>query len=303
MQTILTLQITIFSLVAVGFLLKRMKMIGDAGQKNINDMVIYIVLPCNILKAFLSSAKDGIPADCIGVLLISLGIQIFCFFYGKLMYRSETEGHRKCLEYATLCSNAGFMGNPIAEGMFGMEGLMLASIYLIPQRIMMWSFGLPIFSGSHDTKKTIRTVLTHPCILACAAGILFMAGRVQMPAAVMGPINALGNCNTALSMLMIGMILEEINIHELFNKTVLLFCLHRLILIPAFVYLACLILPVSNTTRVLSVILAAMPAGATTSILAEKYNMEAAFASKLVIISTLLSLPTLFLWSMLLLGK
>ena len=48
------------------------------------------------------------------------------------------------------------------------------------------------------------------------------------------------------------------------------------------------------------VLLAAMPAGATTSILAEKYDMEPAFATKMVIFSTLLSLPTICVWSMLL---
>ena len=47
-------------------------------------------------------------------------------------------------------------------------------------------------------------------------------------------------------------------------------------------------------------VLAAMPAGATTSILAEKYDMEPAFATKMVIFSTLLSLPTICVWSMLL---
>lgn len=43
-----------------------------------------------------------------------------------------------------------------------------------------------------------------------------------------------------------------------------------------------------------------MPAGATTSILAEKYDMEPEFATKMVIFSTLLSLPSICLWSMVL---
>ena len=45
---------------------------------------------------------------------------------------------------------------------------------------------------------------------------------------------------------------------------------------------------------------AAMPAGATTSILGEKYHMEPEFCTKLVIFSTLLSLPSIALWGFLL---
>ena len=234
------------------------------------------------------------------VLLISLGIQVFCVLYGKLMYRKETEGRRKCLEYATICSNAGFLGNPIAEGLYGAEGLVIASIYLIPQRIMMWSTGLPVFSGSHDWKKTVKKVVTHPCILACVLGIVFMLTGLKLPSGVNGIINALGNCNTAMSMLVIGMILERLELKEMWDKTVLIYSLHRLIIIPGLIFLACLLLHIPPMIRSLCVLLAAMPAGATTSILAEKYQMEPEFATKLVIISTVLSLPTLFVWTMVL---
>ena len=43
-----------------------------------------------------------------------------------------------------------------------------------------------------------------------------------------------------------------------------------------------------------------MPAGTTTTMLAVKYNRDPAFATKLVIFSTLCSIPAIFLWSLLL---
>ena len=300
MKEVLSLQVVIFGLIAVGFLVKRIGIISDAGQKNINDLVIYVILHGNILKAFLNGNTEGKLNAYFTVLLISLGIQVFCVLYGKLMYRKETEGRRKCLEYATICSNAGFLGNPIAEGLYGAEGLVIASIYLIPQRIMMWSTGLPVFSGSHDWKKTVKKVVTHPCILACVLGIVFMLTGLKLPSGVNGIINALGNCNTAMSMLVIGMILERLELKEMWDKTVLIYSLHRLIIIPGLIFLACLLLHIPPMIRSLCVLLAAMPAGATTSILAEKYQMEPEFATKLVIISTVLSLPTLFVWTMVL---
>ncbi|MBR3405023.1 MAG: AEC family transporter [Firmicutes bacterium] len=300
MKEVLSLQVVIFGLIAVGFLVKRIGIISDAGQKNINDLVIYVILPCNILKAFLNGNTEGKLNAYFTVLLISLGIQVFCVLYGKLMFRKETEGRRKCLEYATICSNAGFLGNPIAEGLYGAEGLVIASIYLIPQRIMMWSTGLPVFSGSHDWKKTVKKVVTHPCILACVLGIVFMLTGLKLPSGVNGIINALGSCNTAMSMLVIGMILERLKLKEMWDKTVLIYSLHRLIIIPGLIFLACLLLHIPPMIRSLCVLLAAMPAGATTSILAEKYQMEPEFATKLVIISTVLSLPTLFVWTMVL---
>lgn len=300
METLVTLQITIFLLVAVGFVLKRIHIVGPQGQKNINDMVIYVILPCNILRAFLDSPAENGFLSYLEVLIISVFIQAFCVIYRKIAFRKEPEGRQKCLRYGTICSNAGFLGNPIAEGVYGAEGLMLASIYLIPQRIMMWSSGLAVFSGTSDKKQTIKKVLTHPCILACILGIMFMLADIQLPPGLDGMVTAVGNCNTAMSMMVIGMILADINIRDFWDKTVVKYTIHRLIIIPAAVYAVCRFLPLDRTAFGICVLLAAMPAGATTSILAEKYEMEPAFATKMVIFSTLLSLPTICIWSLLL---
>lgn len=280
MKTLLTLQLTIFILVAVGFLIKKIHIIGPQGQKNINDLVIYLILPCNILHAFTQSAADEDFSNYLAILFISIGIQIFCVIYGKVMFRKESEDRRKCLQYGTICSNAGFLGNPIAEGVYGMEGLILASVYLIPQRIMMWSSGLAVFSGSSDKMKTVKKVVTHPCILACVLGILLMITGLPIPPGLDGAVTAVGNCNTAMSMMVIGMILADINFKDFWDWTVVKYTIHRLVIIPAVVYIVCGFLPLSKNVLGLCVLLAAMPAGATTSILAEKYQVDSPFAYK-----------------------
>ena len=160
----LTLQVTIFSVMAMGFLLKKIKLISDRGQKEITDLVIYLILPANIITSFMTELSSDTISDCIWIAVISIGIQIIALFYGNIFFRKENENRLKCLNYAIICSNAGFLGNPVAEGVFGSVGLMLASVYLIPQRIMMWSEGIAIFSGVSDKKATLKKVVTHPCV-------------------------------------------------------------------------------------------------------------------------------------------
>ena len=132
-------------------------------------------------------------------------------------------------------------------------------------------------------------------------GILGMLFHVQLPVLIKKPITYLSNCNTATSMLVIGMILARLELKQFLDKTVLFFSLHRLLLLPALVLLACSLLPVSVTARNICVILAAMPVAANTSILADKYDQNSLYATKLVIVSTILSIPTTALWSMILL--
>ena len=300
MLEVLELEALLFLLIAVGYLIRKIGVVSAEGQKTLNNLVLYVVLPCNILRAFTSGGTDGLLGEFLEVLLISFGLQAFVYLYGRIVFRKASEDKKASLMFATICSNAGFLGNPVAEELYGASGLLIANIYLIPQRIAMWSIGLAAFTGKGDMKKTLKTVLTHPCIIACVIGIPMMLLGWELPGPIGKTVGAIANCNTALSMMVIGMILTGANLRDIFEKDTLIYCLHRLVIIPLVVYLVCLVFPVSAEVRGVSVILAAMPAGAITSILASKYGRSPEFASKMVVLSTLLSLPTLIIWKLIL---
>lgn len=300
MKESLFLEFAIFALIGVGFLVRKLNIVSEQGQKSITNLVVDVILPCNILTAFLKVDSSTIRDDGLWVFGISLAFHVFSVFYGRLMFRKPPEDRRKCLRHAALCSNAGFMGIPVSEGLFGLEGIALANIYLIPMRILMWSSGIAIFSGSHDWKKTLKKVLTHPCIVAVFLGVIGMLLGVRIPEPLMKPIGYFSSCNTGMSMLIVGMILARIKPEQFLDASVLLFAAHRLIILPAIVYGVCLLLPVTQTARAISVILAAMPVAVNTSILAEKYGGDSVYTTKLIVVSTLLSIPTTALWSMLL---
>lgn len=294
------LQITMLLLIIVGAVVKKLGIVGAAGQKNINDLVIYLVLPCNIVKSFLIACDSDTFRQFALVLVISVAVQIVSVILGKVLYGKKELGHRMSLQYGVICSNAGFLGNPVAEGVFGAVGLAMASIYLIPMRVMMWSSGIAIYTQSTDWKATLKKVVTHPCIIACVLGLILMVSQWQLPEVVLRPLATIGSCNTALSMMVIGMILADADVRSLFDREVFAYSLLRLILMPTALYLVCLGLKLPALVTGVSVILTAMPAGATTSILASKYNADELFATKLVVASTVLSMVTIPVWSMLL---
>ena len=88
---------------------------------------------------------------------------------------------------------------------------------------------------------------------------------------------------------------------EMLDKSIFLFSGLRLVLIPLVVYVGCLAFRVDGLVTGVSVLLAAMPAASTTAILAAKYDGDAVYASKCVVLTTVMSLIATPLWSMLLL--
>ena len=219
----------------------------------------------------------------------------------QVLYRRAEPGPRSCMQYATVCSNAGFMGFPVAEGVFGSIGMTYASVFVIPERIVMWTAGITYYAGGSNKKDAVKRLLTHPCIIACTLGIIMMLTQFQLPPFLHDAITYSGNCTTAMSMCVVGMILaDDVKFKAIFDKWILFCSLFRLILIPLALYGCCRLFHVDATTAGVAVLMAAMPAGATTSILAMKYNADANFAVRLVIFTTLSSLLTTPVWSFIL---
>ena len=300
MKELINLQLMMLLLISMGLILRKIKMVGKTGQKNLTSIVINLILPCNIICSFMVKFSHKILRNFADILIISLILQLFCVLLGNLLYRRSSYQRQKCLRYATICSNAGFLGNPIALGMYGNMGLTLASIYLIPQRIMMWSEGVSVFTEAPGKKEILKKIFSHPCIIACEIGLVLMVTGWSLPGFFNDPVTSLSNCNTAISMLVIGMILSDADPRTLINKEILFYTLVRLVVIPLAVLLPCCFFKLDSTVVGVSVILAAMPAGATTTILASQYDCEEEFAVKLVIFSTVMSLITTPLWGIVL---
>ena len=296
----IVLQITIFGTMLTGLVLRRLNIVSRQARTDLTNIVINVILPCNIVTSFLTSVTSELMRDCVTILIISIGVQILAVFYGRFLARGESSARAVNLRYAIICSNAGFLGNPVAEGVFGPVGLMLASIYLIPQRVMMWSEGLALYSESGSRRATLKKVLTHPCVIACLTGGILLLTGFKPPAFILTPVSTIGRCNTAMSMMVIGMILAEINIADIADRSVFRYTIHRLIILPAIIWIVLRFLPVSALVRNLSVLLAAMPAGATTSMLASRYERDPQFAVELVVFSTLCSIPAIVIWCFLL---
>jgi len=287
------LQLTMFLMILTGLVLKRLNIITEEGKVSLTDLVIYVVLPCNIIRSFMISFSGSILKNFEAVFIISVLIQAGFYLLGKTIYVKCRPEQRKVLQYATVCSNAGFLGNPIAESVFGTMGLTLASIFLIPQRTVMWSAGVATFTESPDRKTLIKKVLTHPCIVAVFIGLTLMFTQLHLPGFIDTSVKNLSNCCTALSMIVIGTILADVDFKALVDKTIIYFTILRLVLLPLAVWIGCIMFRTDAMVTGVSVILTAMPAGTTTGILASKYNGDAEFAA----IASLISTP---IWSIIL---
>ena len=298
MSELLNLQGQMFLLIIVGIVLKKRGILPDSAKTILTDLLLCFVLPCNIINSF----RMEFSLDTLGkfgmVLVCAVLIQAVAYILSRVLYNKEPEALKKVLQYVTIVSNSGFLGLPIVEEVFGGEGLMYASVFIVPMRIMMWTAGIACFTGESDKKAAFKKVIVHPCIIAVYIGLFLLFSQWELPGVLDKTIRGAGGCTTTISMIIIGLILAEVDIRQLFNREVFETMIVRLVVLPVFALIIAKLLGLSELLTGVAVVLTAMPAGSTSAMLAAKYNGDYKFASKCIVCTTIASLLTIPIWCM-----
>lgn len=224
-------------------------------------------------------------------LSVAFVVCMISFLLGKVIYNRCPASERCIMQYGTLVSNAGFAGLPLISSAYGAEALFIASIYIIPTRIFMWSAGISLFTDA-PFKTKFKNVMLNPGIIAVELGLVRMLLNIELPSVINTAIKNIGGCTSAMSMIIVGAILAEVDIKTVISKNVLYLVFIRQLLLPFLVLVAMKTLGMDYLLTCVAVILTGMPVGSTTAILAQKYGADYKFGSKCVFMSTVLSLIT-----------
>ncbi len=297
----LNLQIMLFILMAVGILVKKIGIISAENRKSFSDMLINVILPCNIVSSFMSGIEisSDLLKNCVLAVVLSAVIQIFVTYANKLIFRKVAKNRKSVMSYGMICSNSSFIGLPVAQELYGDMGVLFTSVFQIPIRFTMWTAGLSLFTDI-DRKSAFKKLAKHPCIIAVFLGFLLMVLPISLPSVVTSTINSISKCTTPLSMIVIGTILADADIKTMFSKDVMYYSFWRLIGLPMLIWLILMPFHLNKLLVSICVIMSGMPAGSTTSILADKYGGDSMFASQMTFVSTLFSIVTIPILGMIL---
>ena len=287
----LNVQSVLFVYILVGILCQKLDLLDDHARGKLTDLVVYVTMPCMVFESFnvqltLETLKQASLALAIAVVMALIALAA-----GKFLYLKFPPRERCIMEYGTLVTNSGFAGLPIVSGMFGSEGLLLGSLFIIPTRILMWSAGLSLFTPTSGWAG-LKKVAVHPTIIAVYLGLIRMFTGFSLPGFLDSAVGSIGDCTSPLAMMLVGVILAQVPLRDVVELKVFYLVLVRQILFPAACLAVLKALAVDPLTIGVSVVLSGMPIGSTTAILAAKYGADARYGSKCVFISTVTSLLT-----------
>lgn len=284
-------QALLFLYMVCGFVASRLKIIRTDNRSVLIRLLMDVAMPMMVLDAFNKpTTREEILAS-LWVIVIALAGCVLTGLAGLLMWRRQPENRKKVLMYASMFSNAGNAGLPVISLVFGFTGVLYASMYLIPPRILQWTVGLSLFVKP-EKGGWVKNVLLNPMVVMIYIGAILMATGWQIPGVLGTAIGNLGDMTSPLSMILIGATLANVNWKTLLDKSVLLISFMRLIVFPLLFMVLLRLIHTQGLTMNICVILLAMPVASNTAAMAERYGGDYVFASACVSVSTLLSIIT-----------
>ena len=265
----------------------------------LSNILLYLVVPAMVIDSYLvefdpETFRNLLSAFGLSILALAIGLAV-----AVLATCRVAKENRAILRFACGFSNAAYMGFPLIKALFGSEGLLYASAFVTVFNIALWTIGYGIVSGSASAKEIVHSIVTCPCILAVALGLVLYLGRVPVPEVLAGPIGTIGNMNTPLSMIITGATIASSDLKKLLqNKNLFLTLGLRLLVVPAAALAVFALLGVSGMVPMVVLILEACPCVTITTVFAIRFHHDEELAAGAVVFSTLCSIITLPLYAL-----
>lgn len=281
--------VIMMALMAVGYVIYKIRMIDDYTTKQLSSLILYVVVPCIMLVSFTQEYSYDKFIGFFIALIASFVIIFIGIFAGRIILGKDTGLE----QYACGFSNAGIVGIPLVSSVLGTDYVFYVSAFFAAFFITTWTYGEYLIEGPGHVN--LKKVITNPVVICTVVGIGLFVFNVKLPDILKSACNSIGGLNTPLGMMMLGTYIAKEDLGKMFkNKMCYLVSLIRLIIVP----LICLFIlkfvyvPFEQIKMVL-LICACSPCAATLAMFSQMCGKDYSYGARMVSLSTLFSPVTM----------
>lgn len=280
----------------MGYAVVKAGLMKSSESKSVSVILVYLVIPCVIIKAFQVDYTPDVQKGLFLAIAAAVAVHILFLLITiplKKIFQMDV------IEQATsIYSNAGILVIPLVQELLGQDYVIYSSAYIAVQLILLWTQGKNMLC--EEEKLEWKKIFLNVNIISIIAGIVLFLFRIKLPAGVQDVLGMMNNMIGPLGMLLAGMTIAEVPLKLIFTKRRnYLSVALRLLLYPVlglFLMKAIqIVVNLENSSQILlTVYLACVtPACASVTSMAQLYDKDAAYASSLYVLTTLLSIVTM----------
>ena len=285
------------SILMIGFIGKKLDIFKREHTKFLNNIICYITLPSAIINGFQGVTLT--PVLFIG-LLVGLVTNVTLMILGQFISKNKTNNERAIFIFSSSCFNIGNFAIPFLSGLVSADGFAAICIFDISVALMCFGVNPAIGNsimgneGKIKVKNVVKKICTSPVFITYVVLILLALLEIKLPSLVLDLTTTMGNANSFLAMLCIG-ILFEFKLKKENWKIVFKVLSLRVIVCSIISMLVYFLLPIPSDIKVALCVLLMAPCAGAAPALTESSGADGSVAAVINSISIPLSMALMTL--------
>lgn len=294
---------TIGSVIAVGFVLAHLGVLASDTQLMLSRLAFFVASPALMVTVVSESDVSRVISPALGASAAAVAVTAATYLVLSRLWRPKSAGELVIGTFSSVYVNAGNLGLPIAAYVLG-DAALVAPILLL-QLLFLQPLGLAVLDatsglGGFSLRSTLASIFTNPLTVGSLLGLLLALSHRTLPDVVHEPLALIGNMAVPAMLLAYGVALRfgprpmtGASAVEISVIAVL-----KLVLQPLVAYsIARFALGVEGSTLYAVTVLAALPTAQNIFTHAVRYDRGVVIARDAIFLSTMLSVPVLFVIS------
>lgn len=294
-ETLLSI-IFVYLFIFLGYLAKRIFK-EDMSSKTLTLFSVYFlqafVTVWGFSTAKLSTEHLSVPLYYIAIILILL---LPTIFMAKKFIKDPKE--RAIVSIAGFVGNTGNIGIPLGIALFGMESVIYTTLINLANVFVVYILGVYIYSrGSFSIKNSLFNIVKIPIIPASILAILINISNISIPSQINEFLKMGAYAGIVIQLFLLGTFLYGIKLINIKKSLFITVMTQKFLLIPLATAFILSFTDLSLFVQGVIIMEMTVPLAIANINLASLYNCRPQDVTTLIMLSTLIFLPLLFLLS------
>jgi len=302
LDPIINIVLPIFAIIGAGYLSGRHGVLGEESSSSLNAFVYWVALPTLLFRAMATVDLDRVfdASFLLAFLIPLLALWIGAIIVARVFF-SRTLAEATVHGMNGVYGNSGYMGIPLAVSAYGEAAALPAIVATVINTAVV--VGLALTLIEIDLKKSggfasligtlIRRLSRNPMLIAPVLGLCYAATGLDLPEPVDRFSQILGSAAGPCALFAIGLFMVG-KPHSQGKAEVAVMTALKLLGQPALTALMVFaVFPVDPLAGKVAVLMAALPTGAGSFVLAQAYGVYVLRTSSAILASTIASVLTI----------
>lgn len=293
----------IFFMLALGYLIRELKLVAESGFKMFSRATFYVFIPALLfINIYKSDLESSLNVELIAYAIISLLLMCLVLYF--LIPRIiKDKWDQPVVIQGIYRSNFIIYGMCIVQAIYpnadlGMVALL--SAFVVPLYSVIAVLLFEMFSEKKNDKKALLfNVIKTPMVFSGGLGLFFLLTRIEIPELLLNQVESVSKLATPIALLCLGgtFKIQALKRHK---RPLILACAGKLIIVPiAFLSIA-IMLGFRGMELATLMAMFAAPVASSSFPMAQELGGNGELAGEIVVVTSLLSIITVFGWVLLL---